>query len=55
VIDGVLRQHSPKGSDLAVHPETELDEVAADLNDRPRKRLRFRKPVEEIANLLLAV
>jgi IS30 family transposase len=28
--------------------------VAAELNDRPRKRLRFRKPVEEIADLLLA-
>jgi hypothetical protein len=26
-----------------------------EFNDRPRKRLRFRKPVEEIADLLLAV
>jgi IS30 family transposase len=38
-----------------VHPEAELDQVAAELNDRPRKRLRFRKPVEQIADLLLAV
>ena len=41
-------------ADLAVHPEAELDQVAAELNDRPRKRLGFRKPVEEIAELLLA-
>ena len=45
---------APKGSDLAVHPEAELDRVAAELNDRPRKRLGFRKPVEQIADLLLA-
>ena len=32
----------------------DLDWVAAELNDRPRKRLGFRKPVEEIADLLLA-
>ena len=32
----------------------DLDWVAAELNDRPRKRLRFRKPVEQIADLLLA-
>jgi transposase, IS30 family len=52
--NGLLRQYFPKGSDLAVHPEAELDGDAAELNDRPRKRLGFRKPVEEIADLLLA-
>jgi IS30 family transposase len=52
--NGLLRQYFPKGTDLAVHPETELDQVAAELNDRPRKRLGFRKPVEQIADLLLA-
>ena len=44
---------APKGSDLAVHPEAELDRVAAELNDRPRKRLGFAKPIEEIGPLLL--
>jgi IS30 family transposase len=52
--NGLLRQYFPKGSDLAVHPEAELDQIAAELNDRPRKRLGFRKPVEDIADLLLA-
>jgi IS30 family transposase len=45
---------APKGSDLSVHDEAELDRVAAELNDRPRKRLRFRKPIEEITDLLQA-
>ena len=52
--NGLLRQYFPKGSDLSIHNEAELDRVAAELNDRPRKRLGFRKPVEEIADLLLA-
>jgi IS30 family transposase len=34
--------------------DVDIGRVAAELNDRPRKRLRFRKPVEEIADLLLA-
>jgi transposase, IS30 family len=45
---------APKGTDLSIHSAEDLDWVAAELNDRPRKRLRFRKPVEEIADLLLA-
>jgi transposase, IS30 family len=45
---------APKGTDLSIHSAGDLDWVAAELNDRPRKRLRFRKPVEEIADLLLA-
>src|SRR5215217_7384293 len=52
--NGLLRQYFPKGTDLSIHSAGDLDWVAAELNDRPRKRLRFRKPVEEIADLLLA-
>jgi transposase, IS30 family len=52
--NGLLRQYFPKGTDLSIHTAEDLDWVAAELNDRPRKRLRFRKPVEEIADLLLA-
>ena len=36
------------------HSAEDLDWVAAELNDRPRKRLGFSKPVEQIADLLLA-
>jgi IS30 family transposase len=53
--NGLLRQYFPKGTDLSIHSAQDLDWVAAELNDRPRKRLGFRKPIEEIADLLLAV
>ena len=52
--NGLLRQYFPKGSDLSVHSEADLDWVAAELNDRPRKRFGFRKPDELIAHLLQA-
>jgi IS30 family transposase len=52
--NGLLRQYFPKGTDLSVHDSSMLDGVADELNDRPRKRLGFRKPIEEIGGLLLA-
>lgn len=48
-----LRQYFPQGSHLSVHTEAHLDAVATELNDRPRKRLQFRKPIEDIGPLLL--
>jgi transposase, IS30 family len=50
--NGLLRQYFPKGSDLSVHDEAFLDAVADELNDRPRKRLAFAKPIECIGDLL---
>jgi IS30 family transposase len=51
--NGLLRQYFPKGTDLTVHSELDLDQVADELNDRPRKRLGFYKPTEQLAELLL--
>jgi IS30 family transposase len=51
--NGLLRQYFPKGTDLTVHSAMDLDWVASELNDRPRKRLAFAKPIEEIGPLLL--
>ena len=51
--NGLLRQYFPKGTDLSVHTEAHLDAVADELNDRPRKRLQFKKPIEKIGPLLL--
>jgi IS30 family transposase len=51
--NGLLRQYYPKGTDLSVHSAADLDGVAAEHNDRPRKRLGFRKPSEQIGELLL--
>ena len=49
--NGLLRQYFPKGSDLSVHTEADLDRVAAELNDRPRKRYDYAKPDELIGHL----
>ena len=51
--NGLLRQYFPKGTDFATVSEADLDAVADELNDRPRKRLGFAKPTEQIAELLL--
>jgi len=51
--NGLLRQYFPKGTELAGFSEEHLDAVAAELNDRPRKRLEFQTPIEVIGNVLL--
>ncbi len=51
--DGLLRRHFPNGTDLSIHSAEDFDWVAQELNDRPRKRLEFRKPIELIEGLLL--
>ena len=51
--NGLMRQYFPKGTDLGVHSAADLDWVASGLNDRPRKRLGFAKPIEEIGPILL--
>jgi len=51
--NGLLRQYFPKGTDFRGVTESHLDAVADELNDRPRKRLGFYKPTEQIADLLL--
>ena len=52
--NGLLRQYFAKGTDLSVHSEADLDAVADEFNDRPRKRLQFQKPIELIGPLLAA-
>ncbi len=51
--NGLLRQYFPNGTDFNSVSEAALDAVADELNDRPRKRLAFHKPIEQIADLLL--
>jgi IS30 family transposase len=50
--NGLLRQYFPKGTDLSFHGPGILENVAAELNRRPRKRHGFHTPAEMLAKLL---
>jgi IS30 family transposase len=50
--NGLLRQYLPKGTDLSVFSQEDLDVIAYRLNARPRKIHDFRSPFEVYAELL---
>jgi transposase, IS30 family len=50
--NGLLRQYFPKGTDLSAHSRAKLNQVAAELNSRPRKTLGWKTPAQALDQYL---
>lgn len=48
----LLRQYLPKQSDLAEHSQAKLNKIARQLNQRPRKTLKFKCPADKLSEFV---
>jgi len=51
--NGLVRQYLPKGTDLSVYDQDQLDAIADQINNRPRKTLGVRSPLAVYREFLL--
>ena len=52
-MNGLVRQYLPKGTDLSIYSEEQLDAIADEINNRPRKGLGVRSPLAVYRELLV--
>jgi IS30 family transposase len=52
--NGLLRQYFPKGNDVSVFSQAQLNAVARKLNERPRKTLNYETPAERFGQSVAA-
>jgi transposase, IS30 family len=50
--NGLIREYLPKGTDMSRYTAAQFQAIEDEINDRPRKRLGYRTPREELARLL---